>query len=123
MTQEELNSVEYVDGTHSGNIENISGIERLEHVRAIFLSGNTIKDLSPFLLNDFVNLTHLQLEDNEIEDISPLRRVVAMTSLFVDGNRIIDPTVAEAFTCEVNNANGPVFVSFLCYGTKGCPNS
>ena len=115
VTQEELNSISYLQGNNR-NIENISGIERLENVYSIFLSGNKIKNLSPFLLNDFVNLDGLYLEDNEIEDISPLSRIVSMRQLFLHGNHIVDPTVAETFTSEVNNSGGYHLYSFYATG-------
>ncbi len=62
----------YSDPGFDGPIEDISGIELISNPRSINLMNNNISDLSPFAFGSFGKLQELFLDENPIDDITPL---------------------------------------------------
>jgi Leucine-rich repeat (LRR) protein len=71
-------------------IANIDGIENLESLRFLNLNSNNISDLSP--LENLSDLRKLYLRYNEIDDISPLGLLNNLTDLGLGNNSINDLT-------------------------------
>lgn len=81
-----LDSLELLN-LYNNNIEDISPINNMEKLKDINLSKNNIKDIS--YLKD-LNLHHLDLRDNKIENIEVLRNKISLQHLYLANNSIKD---------------------------------
>ncbi len=80
----------FADGkgiTHLQGMEYCTGVETLD------LDNNLIDDISP--LAGLTSLIDLELADNQISDISPLADKTSLMNLFLDSNRIDDLAAVE----------------------------
>jgi len=64
------------------------GKANFTNLRKLDLDNNQIKDISA--LKEFTNLTHLNLDNNQIKDISDLKQFPNLTSLGLNNNQIED---------------------------------
>ena len=69
-------------------IESLDGLEAATALTNLSLDNNSIEDLSP--LAHLANLNRLQIARNGIEDVSQLASLVSLTNLGLDGNSIRD---------------------------------
>ena len=77
-------------------IEDLSGLELVTGIRAVYLSTNVIADVSP--LGGLSNLTELDLRENAIADVTPLAGLTNLTVLYLDDNRIVDILALSGLT-------------------------
>jgi internalin A len=77
-------------------ITNLNGLDFFTNLRRIFLSGNTISDLTP--LASLPQLTFLELYDNSISNLSPLAGLTQLTTLILGLNSISDLTPLAELT-------------------------
>jgi Leucine-rich repeat (LRR) protein len=113
LFQSDLNKITYLDASGK-NIENLGGIEHLSTLVVLDLSGNLIKDITPLKAlrhlselnlsrNDITDLNELNfnvlanipikvlnLEENQIDNLTSLQSLVNLHELDLRGNRIID---------------------------------
>ncbi|EQB4339636.1 leucine-rich repeat domain-containing protein [Clostridium botulinum] len=82
----ELDSLELLN-LYNNNIEDISPINNMKKLKDINLSKNNVKDIS--YLKD-LNLHHLDLRDNKIENIEVLRNKISLQHLYLANNSIKD---------------------------------
>ena len=85
VTQEDLERVISFSAEGRG-IRNLQGMERLTALREVNLNRNQISDLSP--LAGQVNLERLLLDGNQIADIAPLSGLTNLQWLWLDDNQI-----------------------------------
>lgn len=71
-------------------IENLSGLEKLEQLENLDVSGNCISDESMIFLKDLENLTILNVSNNKIGRIGCVLEMKALRSLSVKGNPVVD---------------------------------
>ncbi|EAE8347165.1 leucine-rich repeat domain-containing protein [Listeria monocytogenes] len=102
IKQDDLNTINRIDyqferttkplSPDNPRIKSIEGIQYCTNIMTIYVTGNSIQDLSPLLKapNGFPNLTDLNLSYNMISDISiiPRLRIPAIQIISLDGNRI-----------------------------------
>ncbi|EQB9794289.1 leucine-rich repeat domain-containing protein, partial [Clostridium botulinum] len=81
-----LDSLELLN-LYNNNIEDISPINNMEKLKDINLSKNKVKDIS--YLKD-LNLHHLDLRDNKIENIEVLKDKTSLQHLYLANNSIKD---------------------------------
>ncbi|KEJ01045.1 hypothetical protein N494_08735 [Clostridium botulinum A2B7 92] len=81
-----LDSLELLN-LYNNNIEDISPINNMERLKDINLSKNKVKDIS--YLKD-LNLHHLDLRDNKIENIEVLKDKTSLQHLYLANNSIKD---------------------------------
>ncbi|WP_434303012.1 leucine-rich repeat domain-containing protein [Clostridium botulinum] len=81
-----LDSLELLN-LYNNNIEDISSINNMEKLKDINLSKNKVKDIS--YLKD-LNLHHLDLRDNKIENIEVLKNKISLEHLYLANNSIKD---------------------------------
>ena len=74
----------------------MSPLQNLTRLTELDLDGNELSDVSP--LNVLVNLKILDLHDNEVSDISPLSNLIRLTDLDLDDNQISDITPLSGLT-------------------------
>ncbi|NFB58150.1 DUF5050 domain-containing protein [Clostridium botulinum] len=82
----ELDSLELLN-LYNNNIEDIFPINNMKKLKDINLSKNNVKDIS--YLKD-LNLHHLDLRDNKIENIGVLRNKISLQHLYLANNSIKD---------------------------------
>ena len=81
-----LDSLELLN-LYNNSIEDISPINNMEKLKDINLSKNKVKDIS--YLKD-LNLHHLDLRDNKIENIEVLKNKTSLQHLYLSNNSIRD---------------------------------
>ncbi|APH16212.1 leucine Rich Repeat family protein [Clostridium sporogenes] len=81
-----LDSLELLN-LYNNNIEDISPINNMEKLKDINLSKNKVKDIS--CLRD-LNLHHLDLRDNKVENIEVLKNKASLQHLYLANNSIKD---------------------------------
>ncbi|WP_434296575.1 leucine-rich repeat domain-containing protein [Clostridium sporogenes] len=81
-----LDSLELLN-LYNNSIEDISPINNMEKLKDINLSKNKVKDIS--YLKD-LNLHHLDLRDNKIENIEALKNKTSLQHLYLSNNSIMD---------------------------------
>jgi Leucine-rich repeat (LRR) protein len=77
-------------------ISNLEGIQYCPRAGTLDLDRNQIVDLS--LLADLTNLYSLSLSENPIVDLSPLLGLPNLYDLFLDGNQIVDLSLLADLT-------------------------
>ena len=95
ITNIDLATIISLDGSNR-NISNIAGIEYCINLEALNLNHNQIIDISP--LSGLSNLTNLYLPDNQIIDISALSGLTNLTYLDLTDNQIIDVSALNGLT-------------------------
>ena len=73
---------------HQLAVENLTGLEFATNLSKLDLGDNNISDISP--LKNLRNLLGLDLNGNNISDISPLKNLRKLRKLDLDGNNISD---------------------------------
>ena len=73
-------------GAASRNISDLTGLEYCTNLTNLDLEGNEIANVSP--LADLINLTRLDLKRNQIVNISPLADFINLTNLDLSHNEI-----------------------------------
>lgn len=71
----------------SAGISSLNGIEALENLEQLDLSGNSVSDLSP--LSSLRNLRVLSLRDNEVRSVSNLQSLPLLRFISLEGNEAI----------------------------------
>ena len=79
------------------NIDDLSGLEGATGLTRLDLGNNAIVDLGP-LLGLTTNLEELDLADNQIAYVSPLRNLTNLTNLDLDDNQIEDVSALSGLT-------------------------
>jgi internalin A len=79
-----------VYGKEITNLE-IDLIYKLKNLSHLYLNENQVQDISP--LSRFSNLVSLSLYDNKIQDISPLSELINLQHLGLSNNKIHDITI------------------------------
>ena len=87
LTFDDLASLKSLDATGLG-IASLAGLEAATALTNLALDDNSIQDVSP--LAHLPNLNRLQLAGNGIEDVSQLASLVSLTYLDLDDNPISD---------------------------------
>ena len=64
----------------------LTGVENAVNLTELDLGNNKIENVEP--LRGLTNLRSLYLSGNKIENVEPLRRLINLTSLFLDSNKI-----------------------------------
>jgi len=83
LTQDDLASLKYLDVSER-DIERLDGIEQCIQLETLIAYGNRITNIEP--LRSMTSLTFINLEENEIEDISPLLDIPGLSDVNVFGN-------------------------------------
>jgi len=71
----------------NSNIKDLSGLEYFDHLNVLIIPGNAVSDLSP-LKN--LHIAQLDLQNNQIKDISPLAQVPGLFILSLNNNQVSD---------------------------------
>jgi hypothetical protein len=87
LTCARLSTVTSVEARGLG-IQSLAGIQNLEALRRLNVWENSIADVGP--LRGLTALTYLDLGTNEIRDLTPLSGLEALDTLYVNGNGIED---------------------------------
>jgi Tol biopolymer transport system component/Leucine-rich repeat (LRR) protein len=82
---------------HRMGISDLRGIEFLARMVTLDLDGNQIRDLSP--LSGLSGLRQLSLSSNQIVDLTPLARLRGLMWLSLSGNQIEDVTPLAGLVC------------------------
>ena len=78
------------------NISDLEGIQYCLDLERLYLGGNQIEDITP--LASLTALTVLWLKDNQIADISPLSGLSNLDNLWLENNQIVDITPLASLT-------------------------
>ena len=70
----------------SGQLPSVVERYYLTRLRILNLSDNQISDVTP--LKNLAQLTHLSLNNNQISDVTPLKNLTQLRKLYLRGNRI-----------------------------------
>ena len=95
-TVEDLNGITGMLWAALAGISSIEGAQYLINVTTFYLNDNQINDISP--VSGLTNLTSLRLDDNQINDISPVSGLTNLTSLRLDDNQINDISPVSGLT-------------------------
>ncbi|MCK5052288.1 MAG: leucine-rich repeat domain-containing protein [Candidatus Cloacimonetes bacterium] len=95
-TVEDLNGITGMLWAALAGISSIEGAQYLINVTTFYLNDNQINDISP--VSGLTNLTSLRLDDNQINDISPVSGLTNLTSLRLDDNQIDDISPVSGLT-------------------------
>ena len=95
-TVEDLNGITGMLWAALAGISSIEGAQYLINVTTFYLNDNQINDISP--VSGLTNLTSLRLDDNQIDDISPVSGLTNLTSLRLDENQIDDISPVSGLT-------------------------
>ncbi|ELQ0053487.1 leucine-rich repeat domain-containing protein [Listeria monocytogenes] len=100
VTQDELNAVEKVE--KGRNIASIEGVQYLNNLRVLRLTGmdNSISDLRP--LSGLTNLTILAMGNNQVNDLTPLSGLTNLKELSMNQNQINDINALSGLTSLVS---------------------
>lgn len=82
----DVDKITNLKNTKDKNITSLSGIENLINLSSLNLSNNQISNIEP--LEGLTNLTCLELDNNQISNISPLKELTNMTDLDLSSNKI-----------------------------------
>jgi internalin A len=85
LTDEDLRKISTLEA-RGKKIQNLSGIEKCANILLIDLSENEISDLGP--LRGLVGLQSLSLANNKIADLTPLMELNKLQYLNLSGNQI-----------------------------------
>tara|TARA_Y100001934_G_scaffold94279_1_gene116371 strand:+ start:412 stop:765 length:354 start_codon:yes stop_codon:yes gene_type:complete len=68
-----------------------------EHLRQLHLSSNQISDVAPLVesLKDLTQLTGLDLCNNQISDVTPLKDLTQLTTLHLNDNQISESDIED----------------------------
>ena len=80
----------------NANIQDLTGLEHAHNLRDLYLSGNSISDIS--LLAGLAKLTRLSLSHNNISDVSPLADLTKLDTLRLNSNSISDVSPLASMT-------------------------
>ncbi len=80
------------------SIRDLTGLECATYLRNLNLEGNNISDVSPLRRRGLTYLSHLNLEGNNISDVSPLRELTVLKNLNLGGNNISDVSPLRGLT-------------------------
>ena len=80
----------------NANIQDLTGLEHAHNLRDLYLSGNSISDIS--LLAGLAKLTWLSLSHNNISDVSPLADLTKLDTLGLNSNSISDVSPLASMT-------------------------
>ncbi len=96
ITQADMASLEELEAIKSG-IHDLTGIEFAINLIKLELGDNRISDVSP--LKELTNLSRLRLGANyKISDVSPLKELTNLKFLDIDSNRILDVSPLKELT-------------------------
>ena len=84
------------------SIRDLTGLECATYLRNLNLEGNNISDLSPLRRRGLTYLRNLNLGGNNISDVSPLRELTVLKNLNLGGNNISDLSPLRRLTVLKN---------------------
>ena len=99
LSCEDLESLREFDATFA-SISDLEGLQYAVNLSVLELNDNDIDELSP--IKSLTNLTFLDLNRNAIRNLSPLENLTGLTSLRLVDNTISDITPLENLTGLVN---------------------
>ncbi|MBC1292581.1 leucine-rich repeat domain-containing protein [Listeria booriae] len=87
---EHLSALEaiYLEGDQTGKIKSLQGIETLNQLRVLSLKNENITSVDS--LRHLPQLEEVNLVGNEIEDVAPLADLESLTALNISGNKVMD---------------------------------
>lgn len=85
LTAKDVENISQIKGIGKG-IKNLKGLEACVSLRSIWLDNNEIEDLSP--IKDLKLVQQLMLKNNKIKDIAPLKELVKIQHLDLEGNQV-----------------------------------
>jgi len=90
---------------HASSVTDFSSLSNLTNLTRLDLQQNKITDISHINLERLTNLTELFLWHNQITDVTPLKDLTGLTSLWLEGNPLIEAQITELRTalpeCEI----------------------
>jgi hypothetical protein len=89
ITKEKMKELKSLSA-QSRRIYSLSGLEHAINLQKLYLSWNSISDITP--LAKLINLQELYLDNNKISDISPLAKLTNLQKLILSANQITDIT-------------------------------
>ena len=95
ITQQEMRQLTRLEATNIGII-NLTGLKYATNLESLDLEGNQIDDISP--LTELIQLTSLSLWRNRIQDITPLAKLTQLEFINLTGNSIQDITILANLT-------------------------
>src|SRR5690554_5441755 len=93
----EVLQITYLNANGYG-IDSIRELEQFTNLERLILSNNALNSASLSSLQRLTNLRHLDLEWNQIEQITPLRNLTNLNYLDISGNQIKDFTPLKDLT-------------------------
>ena len=88
ILKDDVDKITNLENAQDKHITNLSGIENLINLTLLDLSNNQISNIEPLI--GLTNLTNLALDNNKISNIEPLKELANLTSLALDNNKIKD---------------------------------
>ena len=88
ILKDDVDKITNLQNAQDKHITNLSGIENLINLTLLDLSNNQISNIEPLI--GLTNLTNLALDNNKISNIEPLKELANLTSLALDNNMIKD---------------------------------
>lgn len=85
LTEKDVENISTITGKAKG-IKDLTGLEKCYSLAALDLEGNEITDLSP--LKELDNIQTINLSKNKISDIAPLEKLVRLQYLELSDNQI-----------------------------------
>jgi internalin A len=92
LTEEDVRNISTVDGKRKG-IRNLKGLEACMSLAALDLEENEVSDLSP--ISELKRLQTITLKKNKIEDLKPLAGLSSLQYLQLEDNAVTDVTPLE----------------------------
>ena len=80
---------------HASNVTDFSSLSSLTNLTKLDLQQNNIYDISHINLDRLTNLTDLFLWHNQITDVTPLKGLICLTDLWLEGNLLSEAQIAE----------------------------
>ncbi|MGW7158655.1 stalk domain-containing protein [Paenibacillus taichungensis] len=87
VTQRDMKSLSVVNLKGKG-ITRLAGLEYASNITELDLSQNEIKDIGP--LRELTKLTKLNLSENQIKDLNPLKKMTKLSELDLKSNLVYD---------------------------------
>jgi Leucine-rich repeat (LRR) protein len=95
FTEDDVKSLSVITANGAG-IHNLAGLEKCKALAQLELANNEVSDLTP--LKDLANLQSLDLANNKIHDISPLAGVKALQYLNLTQNQVTNIAAVKDLT-------------------------